>query len=79
VRAEDVVAWWMDAFALLHRTVRGAGLTRSGWDGALFPQEFFTDEHGDIVEFVPVTEQVSDGSRVPARVRPYDVEVCWPW
>ncbi len=73
VRAEDAVAWWMEAFTLLHRAVSGSGLTRSGWDGALFPKEFFTEEQGDVAVFVPVTERLGDGGRTPDRVRPYDV------
>ena len=54
VAGSDVVAWWMDAFHELHRTVRVGGATRIGTDGALFPTEFFADEVGDLVAFVPV-------------------------
>jgi len=75
VPASDAVAWWMDAFTLLHRAVRGAGLTRAGHDGALFGQEFFTDEHGDVVVFVPVTGPAADAA-LPPRVRPYDVDAA---
>jgi|tagenome__1003787_1003787.scaffolds.fasta_scaffold20896394_1 DNA-binding transcriptional MerR regulator/effector-binding domain-containing protein len=51
VRGEDAVAWWMDAFRLLHGLTRGI---RSGPDGALFPQSFFTEEEGELTAFVPV-------------------------
>ena len=60
VQGADVVAWWMDAFRELHRAVRVSGATRAGTDGALFPTEFFADEVGDLVAFVPV-----DGGAVP--------------
>lgn len=72
VRGEDAVAWWMDAFTLLHRAVRAAGLPRAGCDGALFPQEFFTDEEGEIAVFVPVGGDAA-GAALPPRVRPYEV------
>jgi DNA-binding transcriptional MerR regulator len=70
VVASDVVAWWMEAFAELHRAVRVTGASRTGTDGALFPTEFFADEAGELVAFVPVAE-VPD--RLPARVTAYDV------
>jgi DNA-binding transcriptional MerR regulator/effector-binding domain-containing protein len=70
VGSADVVAWWMDAFRELHRAVRVSGASRTGTDGALFPTEFFADEVGDLVAFVPVE---SVPSRLPARVTAYDV------
>jgi effector-binding domain-containing protein len=63
VAGEDAVAWWMDAFALLHRLARGV---RSGPDGALFPQAFFADEEGEVTAFVPVGR--SPATALPARV-----------
>ena len=44
----------MEAFRELHRAVRVSGAARTGTDGALFPTEFFADEAGDLVAFVPV-------------------------
>lgn len=70
VTAADVVGWWLDAFRDLHRAVRVSGATRSGADGALFPTEFFTDEVGRLVAFVPVQEVPA---RLPARITAYDV------
>ncbi|MBO0844828.1 MAG: MerR family transcriptional regulator [Nocardioides sp.] len=70
VAAADVVGWWMDAFRDLHRAVRVSGATRVGPDGALFPTEFFTDEVGRLVAFVPVG---AVPARLPARVTAYDV------
>jgi DNA-binding transcriptional MerR regulator/effector-binding domain-containing protein len=73
VAGEDGMAWWMGAFTLLHRTVAAAGATRAGWDGALFPQEFFTDDVGEVVAFVPVREEPDGEVALPDRVRRYDV------
>lgn len=67
VAAEDAVAWWMEAFGLLHRTVAGLKATRSGPDGALFPTEFFENEAGEITVFLPLAPPV-DGT-LPARVQ----------
>jgi DNA-binding transcriptional MerR regulator/effector-binding domain-containing protein len=70
VVAPDVVAWWMDAFRELHRAVRVSGAVRHGTDGALFPTEFFADEVGDLVAFVPV---VAVPEVLPARLTAYTV------
>jgi effector-binding domain-containing protein len=58
----------MGAFTLLHRLTRGV---RSGPDGALFPQAFFTDEEGEVTVFVPVGSAPSVA--LPARVRELEV------
>jgi DNA-binding transcriptional MerR regulator/effector-binding domain-containing protein len=68
VAADSVVAWWMDAFTLLHRTLADSGATRSGPDGALFPKEFFEDEIGDLVALVPIAGDPADASFLPPRV-----------
>jgi DNA-binding transcriptional MerR regulator len=66
VRAEDGIAWWMDAFTVLHKALRAAGAARSGPDGALFPAEFFEEEEGVVTAFVPVP--VADDAGLPGRV-----------
>jgi DNA-binding transcriptional MerR regulator/effector-binding domain-containing protein len=70
VPAAEVVGWWLDAFRDLHRAVRVSGASRAGTDGALFPTEFFADEAGGWVAFVPVHEVPA---RLPGRVTAYDV------
>jgi effector-binding domain-containing protein len=60
----------MDAFRELHRAVRVSGADRTGTDGALFPTEFFADEVGDLVAFVPVAVVPA---RLPSRVTAYQV------
>ena len=68
VAADSVVAWWMDAFTLLHRALADSGATRSGPDGALFPKEFFEDEIGDRVAHVPVDGDTAGTAFLPSRV-----------
>jgi DNA-binding transcriptional MerR regulator len=70
VAGADVISWWMDAFRTLHRTVRVSGAERAGRDGALFPTEFFAEDVGELVAFVPVAEVPE---RLPSGVVPYDV------
>ncbi|HVT20485.1 MAG TPA: MerR family transcriptional regulator [Mycobacteriales bacterium] len=66
VSADSAVAWWMEALTLLHQTLRDIGGERAGPDGALFPAEFFEDEHGEVTVFVPVAEVA--GGALPDRV-----------
>jgi DNA-binding transcriptional MerR regulator len=71
VSAADGVAWWMEAFTLLHRVLAAYDGARAGADGALFSAEFFEDEEGEVTAFVPVTEEGSGGaSALPPRVQP---------
>jgi DNA-binding transcriptional MerR regulator/effector-binding domain-containing protein len=70
VSGADVVGWWMEAFRELHRAVRVSGVARAGTDGALFPTEFFADEVGQLVAFVPVRQVPA---RLPGRVTAFEV------
>jgi effector-binding domain-containing protein len=54
VAAADAMAWWVDTFTRLHRETHGS--RRTGADGVVFPQEFFTDEAAELTAFVPVEE-----------------------
>lgn len=69
VSMDDSVQWWMSAFTELHRVVRRDGLERTGPDGALWFNDFFEAESGDVVAFVPVR----DGARGAGRVQDYVV------
>jgi len=44
------------------------GRAPTGADGALFSSEFFEDEAGDVVAFVPIDGDIDDQIRLPARV-----------
>ena len=50
----DIETWWGEAFDELHQGLRSMHATRGGPDGALYPSEFFEDELGVVVAFVPV-------------------------
>lgn len=69
VRAEEGVEWWMGAFDELHRVAAEMGVERPGVDGALFPGEFYEEERGDLIAYLPVAEPVEGvGS---GRVQPF--------
>src|SRR4051794_23962011 len=67
VDATEAVAWWMDAFSVLHKTLASSSANRTGPDGALFPAEFFEDEKGEVTAFVPVDD--IDARLLPPRVQ----------
>ena len=54
VTVEGLGAWWTDAFQELHTSAARGRLTRSGPDGALYPTEWFEDEVGEVIAFMPV-------------------------
>jgi len=69
VAGADAVAWWMESFSLLHKSVRSYGAPRTGPDGALFPAEFFEDEEGEVTAFVPVADTGEPTGTLPPRVQ----------
>jgi DNA-binding transcriptional MerR regulator len=58
VTTDDFGDWWTEAYRELHGAALNAGVARSGPDGALYPSEWFEDEVGDVVAFMPVTGEV---------------------
>jgi DNA-binding transcriptional MerR regulator len=56
VAMDDIEGWWQEAFAELHDAMGSAGVQRSGPDGALYASEFFQDDRGGVVAFVPASE-----------------------
>jgi DNA-binding transcriptional MerR regulator/effector-binding domain-containing protein len=54
VTMDDIGTWWAGAFDELHAALGPDGGLRAGPDGALYPGEFFENELGDVVAFVPV-------------------------
>lgn len=71
VPVDSLDAWWMEAFGELHSAAARSRLSRSGPDGALYPGEWFEDEVGDVVAFMPVSGDV-DVKRA-GRAQPYVV------
>jgi DNA-binding transcriptional MerR regulator/effector-binding domain-containing protein len=56
VRMSDIVTWWSGAFDELHRVLASSAAVRAGSDGALYANEFFEDEQGEVVAYIPVTD-----------------------
>ena len=57
VTMEGIEPWWEAAFSELHEAVRSSGARRVGPDGALYPTEFFEEDLGEVVAFVPVAAE----------------------
>lgn len=71
VTVDGLDRWWVEAFGELHSAAARARLRRSGPDGALYPGEWFQDEVGDVVAFMPVAGAA--GPKRPGRVERYVV------
>lgn len=54
VTAENCGAWLKDAYDRLYAAAKGAGIPVAGPAGATYAREFFEDEVGEVVAFVPV-------------------------
>lgn len=70
VTASEGVEWWMSAFDELYRVAAELGVGPAGAGGALFPNEFYEMEKGDLVAFLPLRELPTRGS---ARALPFEV------
>lgn len=68
VRRDDIGPWCGTVYALLHDTLVGAGASQGGVDGALYFDEFFETDAGDVMAFIPLVAsagiEVADGGRV---------------
>jgi DNA-binding transcriptional MerR regulator len=64
VDVEDIDEWWAHAFAELYAQLRSAGVAPSGPSGALYANELFEDERGEVVAFIPVKDRVAVLGRV---------------
>jgi DNA-binding transcriptional MerR regulator len=63
VRMGDLGAWWVEAFDELHRVLASSPAARAGSDGALYPNEFFEEELGEVVAFIPVADMPAPAGR----------------
>jgi effector-binding domain-containing protein len=66
VAMADIETWWSEAFEELHQVLAVTDATRTGPDGTLYPEEFFENELGQVVVFIPA----ADGLAARGRVRP---------
>lgn len=63
VSMDDIEMWWSEAFDELHRVLGSSTAVRAGPDGALYPTEFFEEELGQVVAFIPVTDMPAPSGR----------------
>jgi DNA-binding transcriptional MerR regulator len=59
VSAENCGAWLEAAYGRLYAAAKGAGIAAAGPSGATYAREFFEDEVGEVVAFVPVPADAS--------------------
>ena len=65
VHVDDFIPWWGQAFSELREALQESGMTRTGPDGALSPNEFIELERGEVTAFVPVTGDRSGVAGLP--------------
>jgi DNA-binding transcriptional MerR regulator len=75
VTLDKLVAWWTAAFDEISDTLAAARIRPAGSRGALYAQEMFEREQGEVVVFIPVARSVSDAGRAHAVLVP-DTELA---
>jgi DNA-binding transcriptional MerR regulator len=63
VTMDGIDSWWSEAFDELHRVLETAGAQRAGPDGALYSSEFFEDELGEVMAFIPLAGRLDPAGR----------------
>ena len=63
VSMADIETWWSEAFDELHHVLDSSTASRVGSDGALYPTEFFAEELGEVVAFIPVAGTTAPSGR----------------
>jgi len=56
VHMRDLATWWSEAFDELHSVLISMSAVRAGPNGALYSNEFFEEELGEVVAFIPVSD-----------------------
>jgi DNA-binding transcriptional MerR regulator len=56
VEMDSFVEWWTDTFTGLRERLASSGAQRSGPDAALYSNEIFEDEAGEVTAFIPVSD-----------------------
>ncbi|MFC9435922.1 MerR family transcriptional regulator [Nocardia sp. NPDC057030] len=54
VSRDDIGPWCAAAYPLLHQTLGAAGIESDGIDGATYSMDFFADDLGEVVAYVPI-------------------------
>jgi DNA-binding transcriptional MerR regulator len=65
---QDVVVWYSDAMSELDAVLTAARQTPTGPPGGLYDNELFTEDHGDVVVYVPASAPPAVG-----RVQPFSI------
>lgn len=67
---DDIAAFFADAFAALHGAIVAAGALPTGPGGAVYGHDFFSEERGEVLAYVPVLDPGAvpgaDGDLLPA-------------
>ena len=63
VHMGDIATWWNEAFGELHQVLASATAVRAGSDGALYSNEFFEEELGEVIAFIPVAGMPAPSGR----------------
>jgi DNA-binding transcriptional MerR regulator/effector-binding domain-containing protein len=63
VHRSDLAAWWAEAFDQLHQVLVSSSAVRAGSDGVLYPNEFFEEELGEVVAYIPVADMPAPSGR----------------
>jgi DNA-binding transcriptional MerR regulator len=63
VTLDQLVAWWTGAFDELSDTLAAAGIRPAGSRGALYAQDMFERQCGEVVAFIPVAQSVPAAGR----------------
>ena len=71
VTMEGLEDWWVGAFEELYGVLAASGVEPVGPGGALYPNELFELEEGDVTAFVPVP--VAAGIGPTGRAAPFDL------
>jgi DNA-binding transcriptional MerR regulator len=60
----DPNQWWSESFSRLHSALADLGARRTGSDGALYHEDYFTSDTGRVVAFVPIDRPVPASGRI---------------
>jgi DNA-binding transcriptional MerR regulator/effector-binding domain-containing protein len=63
VTLDELVEWWTAGFDELAGTLAAAGISPAGSRGALYAQDMFERERGEVVVFIPVPRSVPGSGR----------------
>lgn len=64
VSVAEFIAWWARAFRELRASLKSSGAERAGPDAALYSGEFYEEEVGEVVAFIPVRGNAKASARV---------------